>query len=104
MKPQNRTPPGVAEDFDLDPANIANACTKRLGNRFFTGKPSRQTVWLVFAVSAFGSGEETVEEAFAEPPDAALDALYLDQVDTTSQRHALAPLFLLRYNANQIDV
>src|SRR5689334_8005292 len=79
----------VRHDLDLQPAHIANARSKGLGNGLLGGKSSGVSGKAVGAVSPLGFGEETLVEALAKTSCGVADARHLDQVNAGPQHERL---------------
>ncbi len=80
----------IYTNFDVLPADIADAGAQGFGDRLFARQPRGQPVGHVLAVGALTGGEKTVQEAFTGASDAVLDTVMLNHVDATAQHVILS--------------
>jgi len=85
MQQQDRTPAFVAVHFDLSPAHVTDARTKRFRRGFFGRDARCQPVRLVSALAAFLRGKKARVEPFAVPFSTARDTRHIHQVHADAQ-------------------
>lgn len=79
-------PGGIVADFDIPPANRANAGAERFGGRFFGRKSDRKRRSTTGGIRPLVRSVHPREEPLAIPPDRRGDARNLDDIDADRER------------------
>jgi hypothetical protein len=84
---------GFARDLDLQPVHaLADACSQSLGAGLLGGKPGGKALRrlaLAMAIGLLSGSEHAVQKPLPVAIHGALNALYLHQVDSGANNHAI---------------
>ncbi len=79
----------IAAHFDIQPADIADAATKRFCNSLFHRKPCRKRSEPTAALALFCLCKNSRDKPFTVTLDRFTDALYLDEVNAGGKFHKI---------------